>query len=115
MSPVRTRRTGGIFAHPTYLLELFAAHRQGQMTCPTPRSPWPARRPLGRLREARQGPAEARTVATIGACPQEDCAVTRVKELWSAIINTFTIPIGYSPDILSNEVSDAVSYAKEYI
>ena len=36
-----------------------------QMTCPTPRSPWPARGPLGRLREARQGPGEARTVATI--------------------------------------------------
>ena len=44
----------------------------GQMICPTPRSPWPARGPLGRLREARQGPGEARTVATIGACPQED-------------------------------------------
>ena len=27
VSPVRTRRTGGIFAPPTYLLELFAAHR----------------------------------------------------------------------------------------
>ena len=37
----------------------------GQMICPTSRSPWPARGPLGRLREARQGPAEARTVATI--------------------------------------------------
>ena len=38
----------------------------GQMICPTSRSPWPARGPLGRLREARQGPAEARTVATRG-------------------------------------------------
>ena len=28
-----------------------------QMTFPTPRPPWPARGPLGRLREARQGPA----------------------------------------------------------
>ena len=52
----------------------------GQMICPTARSPWPARGPLGRLREARQGPAEARTVATMGACPQEDYAVTRVNE-----------------------------------
>ena len=43
-----------------------------QMTCPTPRPPWPARGPLGRLREARQDPGEARTDATIGACPQED-------------------------------------------
>jgi hypothetical protein len=37
-----------------------------QMTCPTPRPPWPAQGPLGRLREGRQGPAEARTVATRG-------------------------------------------------
>ena len=50
----------------------------GQMTCPTPRSPWPARGPLGRLREARQDPAEAREGATIGACPQEDYGLTRV-------------------------------------
>ena len=50
-----------------------------QMTCPTPLSPWPARGPLGRLREARQGPGEARTVATIGAGHQEDYDITRVK------------------------------------
>ena len=35
---------------------------------------------MGRLREARQGPAEAWTAPTKGACPQEDCAVTRVKD-----------------------------------
>ena len=38
----------------------------GQMICPAPRPPWPARGPLGRLREARQGPGEARTVTTRG-------------------------------------------------
>ena len=51
----------------------------GQMICPTSRSPWPARGPLGRLREARQDPGEARTVATIGAGHQEDYDITRVK------------------------------------
>ena len=40
---------------------------------------WPARGPLGRLREARQGPAEAWTAPTKGACPQEDYDLTRVK------------------------------------
>ena len=59
----------------------------GQMTCPTSRPPWPARGPLGRLREARQGPGEARTVATIGACPQEDYDLTRVKQIKSNILN----------------------------
>ena len=41
---------------------------------------WPARGPLGRLREARQGPAEAWTAPTKGACPQEDYDITRVKQ-----------------------------------
>ena len=52
-----------------------------QMTCPTPRSPWPARGPLGRLREARQGPGEARTVATKEVCRHVDYTLTRVKKL----------------------------------
>ena len=47
----------------------------GQMICPTSRSPWPARGPLGRLREARQGPGEARTVATRGIVPRAPCAL----------------------------------------
>ena len=51
-----------------------------QMTCPTPRPPWPARGPLGRLREARQGPAEARTGATKGGGHQEDYDITRVNK-----------------------------------
>ena len=50
-----------------------------QMTCPTPRSPWPARGPLERLREARQDPAEAREGTPIGACPHVDYDITRVK------------------------------------
>jgi hypothetical protein len=50
-----------------------------QMTCPTPPPPWPARGPLGRLREARQGPAEARTVAAIGIVRHAHCVLTRVK------------------------------------
>ena len=52
----------------------------GQMICPTPRSPWPARGPLGRLREARQGPGEARTVATREACHHVDYDLTRVNQ-----------------------------------
>ena len=50
------------------------------MICPTSRSPWPARGPLGRLREARQDPGEARTVATIGKNRHAHCALTRVNE-----------------------------------
>ena len=41
--------------------------------------PWPARGPLGRLRQACQGPGGAWTDATTEAGPQEDYAVTRVK------------------------------------
>ena len=40
---------------------------------------WPARGPLGRLREARQGPAEAWTAPTREAGPQGDYGITRVK------------------------------------
>ena len=51
----------------------------GQMICPTSRSPWPARGPLGRLREARQDPGEARTVATRGIVRHAHYDLTRVK------------------------------------
>ena len=42
---------------------------------------WPARGPLGRLREARQGPAEAWTAPTKGGGRQEDYGITRVKNI----------------------------------
>ena len=53
----------------------------GQRAGPTPRPPWPARGPLGRLREARQGLVEARMVAMIGIARHAHYDLTRVLTL----------------------------------
>ena len=62
----------------------------GQMICPTSRSPWPARGPLGRLREARQGSGEARTVATIGIVRHAHYSLTRVKVAGRSLVKNDT-------------------------